>query len=158
VKRDPSGRQECYNAFMLSLKKQEPIIRKIIEQFGFEGSEIIFVPNIQEWEKQYSRPPFKANPWTHAMKTRRSDGVYAFVFREEIEESELEGQKMTILLLSKGKLGDEVKKLKSIKEYFFHLVLHEIAHIKGGATTDSEADEWAFKMLSTLPPLELNPS
>lgn len=126
---------------MINVAEKNKLIDNLFEKYGLSAECYGIVPDIRAWCQ--SQGIAEDNPQRQAKcLCRTSDGAYYVLFRETINDEMITSSKDAMTLRG---LGGKVSLLVDDDMYFEHLVLHEIACVVLGDTSQCWRDEWAFE-------------
>ena len=125
-------------------------IRHLIERYGLQDEDMIFVENIADWCRRCGiLEPDKTRPF----KLISQQGGRAWMLIKEDITDKIVNDRMNVLSIH-GQLSnvahDRAESLNSDEKKLTYLLLSEIAHNLYDMTDEFLADEWAFEEMGRL--------
>jgi hypothetical protein len=126
---------------IMRLKTLQSRIEKLIRKHNIVLDKLFLVPDMQQFLASEGITEDNQNRLGRTFS--KPDGHTVIVFKEDIKKTDAKSVSGLILY----NFGiDEYRKIRKIKPFILHLILHEIAHAKN-IPDEKNADIWAFQNL-----------
>jgi hypothetical protein len=119
------------------------LLKRVLQNHGLPKDTVMVVDSIYDWCHQHGLSEGNPNRTAKAIRTIET-GKFTILLPKIIREDMIDSVKGGFPI--RGHYSN-AEQLDSQEKFLMHLLLHEIAEIKGEGSNERERDEWAFNQM-----------